>query len=41
MQERQRKGILSEADKLKLAEEMAALSKTERMKAKDSDCIVM
>lgn len=41
MQARQRKGILSEADKLKLAEEMAALSKTERMKTNDSDCVVM
>ncbi|KAJ9476962.1 CDC48-associated ubiquitin-like/zinc finger protein 1 [Pseudozyma hubeiensis] len=41
MQARQRKGILSKADELKLAEEMAMLSKTERMKAKDSDCIVM
>uniref|UniRef100_V5F0G0 AN1-type domain-containing protein n=1 Tax=Kalmanozyma brasiliensis (strain GHG001) TaxID=1365824 RepID=V5F0G0_KALBG len=35
------KGILSEADKLKLAEEMAALSKTERMKASDSDCVII
>lgn len=41
MQARQRKGILSEADKLKLAEEMAALSKTEKLKASDSDCVVM
>ncbi|SPC65176.1 uncharacterized protein UHOD_00250 [Ustilago sp. UG-2017b] len=41
MQARQRKGILSEADKLKLAEEMAALSKTERMKADDSDCLII
>ena len=41
MQARQRKGILSKADELKLAEEMAALSKTERMKASDPDCVVM
>ncbi|SJX60187.1 uncharacterized protein SRS1_11501 [Sporisorium reilianum f. sp. reilianum] len=41
MQARQRKGILSKADELKLAEEMALLSKTERMKASDSDCVVM
>ncbi|EST09783.2 Zinc finger, AN1-type [Kalmanozyma brasiliensis GHG001] len=41
MQARQQKGILSEADKLKLAEEMAALSKTERMKASDSDCVII
>ncbi|TKY90182.1 hypothetical protein EX895_000180 [Sporisorium graminicola] len=41
MQARQRKGILSKADELKLAEEMAMLSKTERMKASDSDCVVM
>ncbi|GAC73390.1 hypothetical protein PANT_9d00082 [Moesziomyces antarcticus T-34] len=41
MQARQRKGILSDADTVRLAEEMAALSKTERIKASDSDCSVM
>lgn len=41
MQARQRKGILSKADELKLAEEMALLSKTEKLKASDSDCIII
>lgn len=40
MQARQRKGILSEADELKLAEEMSKMARVSKSKSGDSDCII-
>ncbi|PWZ02880.1 hypothetical protein BCV70DRAFT_169106 [Testicularia cyperi] len=40
MQARQKKGILSKEDEIKLAEEMAAMARFGKPKSGDSDCIV-